>query len=194
MPGSKRYELDVALSRGFSPEYTYLIEKNPATLANLTRLAGVLPPKQNRYRVLVSEAVRRMEETGIRLDCLHLDFCSHCESKEVLPEIRAVFRSDILAPNALVAITWLAAREPKSHDVFRAGLAFEILSQEPSRLTQPFHTMTARDRGRHVRIYEAVGADVAILQTGRYTNSQTHQQIFFGVFQATKRVYAAKAS
>jgi hypothetical protein len=119
MPGSTYCETEVVFNLGFRPQNVYLVEKNPATLANFTRrcVGKPVPPRENILRMLLSEAGTRLRSRGVRLDVAHLDFCENVESdKTMIAESRAFIRSGVFAERAMLAVTWQRGRE---HDVQR---------------------------------------------------------------------------
>lgn len=188
LPGGHRHEIDVVLSALYPPENVYLVERNAAVLANFTRrcVGKVVPPRTNIKRMLLSQAGEQLAKSGVELDVAHLDFCSNVEGdKLMIQEIKTFIKSEVMARDSMLAITWLAGRE---HDVARIGGNGASIKAVGEPLTvETFNGMSFHDRGRLHRIYEAFDTSVTIQKLGRYRNANTYNPMMWGIFRV-KRV------
>lgn len=167
LTGPKRYELDLLLQKRFDQNRIYLVEENVATFANFIRQCRdrPTPPRVNMLRMKLSQAAAVLLERGITIDLAHLDFCTTCVRKETIAEIQAFVRSGVMADPGVLAVSVLRGREPDLEDLSDSGEFFSVKTMTTS--------LSAQDRGRVRKIYEAIGLDVELVQFGQYYNTRT---------------------
>ena len=186
LPGSKHYELDTVLSFGYRPENIFLVEKNPAVKANFTRIPRQdhCPKPENFLRMLVSEAAVKLKARGVTLNAAHLDFCSHCESKETFSETQKFLRSGIMKENGLLAITVLATREREIDHLLGLTVSFGVKSQKG--LDRRFEQLSNQDQGRLYMLWHTVGAKLDAINFGKYYNEKTRNSMLWAIFKVQK--------
>ena len=189
LPGSSRHELNVLIDLGYVPSNIYLVEKNPATLANLTRRCKNLPtpPRRNIFRMYLSEAATKIAERGIRLDVAHLDFCQNVDSeKTMIDEARQFIRSRVMADHSLLAITWQRGRENEIDRLASLGITVHAVSYGSSPAAQSFQAMSIQDRGRLRKVYETFDTNVWIRKIGSYQNRVSRTHMSWAIFELQK--------
>jgi hypothetical protein len=115
MPSSEGLEIDAALNAGFSEDYLWVCDKNPAIVATLKRkypkiqTAGV---PVSRAPDKIMEKVKRCFEKDM-IYIANLDLCG-CVGEETLTEIMGFVSGDVLPDASLIAVTVARGRE---HDL-----------------------------------------------------------------------------
>jgi hypothetical protein len=88
MPSLEGDEIDVALNAGFRLSNLHIVDSNPAIVATLKRRY----PLVNTYGVDVREAIRRITKSGVKLNCLNLDFCGQFSTSYAMELAEVVLR------------------------------------------------------------------------------------------------------
>lgn len=161
-----------------------MIEKNAAVKANYTRRSDkrqqAMPPKENHYRMLLSDAVRKLQQRGIQIHAAHLDFCTNCMSGEMFTEVQALLRSGIMAQRSHVAITVLASREHDMNDLLGLNRHYAVVNHRP---TAPIPDLSRTDRGRLFRLWSSIGAELRVQHLGEYHNTRTNNHMLWAIFE-----------
>ena len=193
-PGGARHELDVVFGKGYRPENLYLVEYKPAVWANLTRrsVGKPMPPKENQLHRMLSLAGAELATRGVRLDVAHLDFCSNVEGHRLLTsELLKFLKAGVMAPESLLAVSWLRGREHNVEDIEADGYTFGLSNGRTSEAGQLFLRMTAVDRGRvrpiHRSVYEALGVEIGVLRFGAYQNTKTRNPMLWAIFHLVQK-------
>ena len=192
LPGSTRYELDVVMGRGYLPGNIFIVERNSAALANLTRRYKnePFPPKGNILRMELSDAVNELKTRGVILHVAHLDFCQNCQRGDIQKDVHHIVDSGILAEDSLLALTLLAERENRGIEELQyGGWTFDILHSDPECAAAiTYKSLSMNDRGRIRKMWEALGLSVqiSVRQFGRYRNSETYTSMLWVIFRLQK--------
>ena len=109
-PASRRDELDALLGWEFRLSDLHAVEQSPQIQANFTRqLSAEEKTELAQYRAKLSDAAVDMKSRGVILDAANLDFCYTI--RKATPQIVAFLKTQILAPDAVVAVQVFGGRD-----------------------------------------------------------------------------------
>jgi hypothetical protein len=109
MPSSEGDEIEIAMSKGIRQENIVIVDENPAIVASLK---GRKFPLVTAKGCRISEIGPKLVKAGIHLDIANLDFTGTVHT--VFDELIAFAHSNALNDAALIGVTVLKGREPKS--------------------------------------------------------------------------------
>jgi hypothetical protein len=107
-PGAEGLEIPVALRYGFKVENLHAIDDDPELLESAVWRKYF--PQVSVYCGQVEVALDQIATTGVRLNAVHLDFCSSF-SAGIVQTMKAINKSEAIARHTVFAILLLNGRE-----------------------------------------------------------------------------------